>query len=160
MQTEVSTTIIPKLHAFFWISGILHFLLGGVAIGLEIAIIMYSHSVHYRGIWIGATMLGLGMNTFIIAYQLSHSMLHMVTFLASAFVFTLCGILSTALDLGFTKQCFGRSSGYLCKKQLAVPLKVALLIELSICAIHIAINLIVANRIRIKSALKPPDPSA
>jgi hypothetical protein len=155
MRTGVSTIMTSKLQAFFMISGIFYFLLGGAAIGLEIAIIMYSHSVYYRGIWIGAAMLGLGINTFIVACRVSYSMSHMLPCLASAFIVTICGIGFTGLDLGFTKLCSDRSSESLCERQIAVKLKIALLIELSICTIHIGINLVIANRMQKRSVSKP-----
>lgn len=73
------------------ISGISNLIWGSAAIGIEIAIMMYSYSTLYQGLWLGGLFIGLGIILLNSACRSYHYM---------TFIYYLFGYLFGAITIG------------------------------------------------------------
>jgi len=155
-KSRIFTPITSKLQIFFILTGISYLLWGAASIALEISIIMYSHSIYYRGIFAGTIMLGSAVNLLIVSHRVAHSMIYMVRLLSFVFVFCLVGIVLSIIDLCTSRQCENRMNDLLCDIQIARILKMIILIELTIAAAHTGVNLAIARHVQKKSTSMSP----
>ncbi len=158
-QYQGLTAIGPKFRVFYIIAGISYLFYGTSLIGLEVAILMYSNSKFYRGIWAGALMLQTGIYVLADACQASHSISYLVRFLFAALFCTAFAIFLSCIEIFSDDPCVGRWEYVQCDSKLGKMLKIIIISELSLAMVHNIINLLIAGFARSVSLTPLKDPS-
>ncbi|CAF3435088.1 unnamed protein product [Rotaria socialis] len=138
---STSTNITTKLQAFYIFSSITYLLWGGMAIGLEISILVYSSSVYYRGVFTGGIMMGAALHMLFAACRVSYSINYMIRLLIFVLISCIVGVSLSIVDLSVSKKCINPISNAMCDERIGRMLKLTILIELVFATIHTGVNL-------------------
>ena len=142
INSLMPTLLTYNIKTFLVISGIIYFLLGILAYGLEIGIIVNSFWTFYRGFWAGTFLIGTGIVMLIIACRASYPLIYLTRILGVILGISALGLIFSIINYSASTQCFS-SSLWNCDGKLASDLKVAILVIFILAVIHTAINLAV-----------------
>ncbi|CAF3318487.1 unnamed protein product [Rotaria socialis] len=115
---STSTNITTKLQAFYIFSSITYLLWGGMAIGLEISILVYSSSVYYRGVFTGGIMMGAALHMLFAACRVSYSINYMIRLLIFVLISCIVGVSLSIVDLSVSKKCINPISNAMCDEHI------------------------------------------
>jgi hypothetical protein len=150
----VLTPITPSLKAFMVISGIIYLLWSVLAFGLEIGLIANGSVTYYRGLWAGAFILGGAISMLIAACRQSYNMAHLIGMFAVALVFCILGLILSIVNYAASSGCT-YSFYYYCDSQLALNLKIVILVVFLFATIHTIVNMIIVGNAQKNRASTP-----
>jgi multisubunit Na+/H+ antiporter MnhE subunit len=149
----ISAVVTPSLRNFLLISGLLCLIWGISAIGLEIAILIYSYSTYYRGLWMGGYLIGCGISMLFAACQSSYKFFTLTGMLVVALIFCILGAALSALNYSSSMRCSDSYYIFMCDSVLATDLKLAILALSIVATVHTIINMVIIQSTHNKAVL-------
>jgi hypothetical protein len=136
----IPTPFTYNFKMFLTISGFIYLILGILAFGLEIGIIVNSYWTFYHGLWAGTFLIGIGIAMLVIACRTSYPLLHLTRILGVILGISALGLIFSIMNYSTSIRCFSSLSLCYCDGKLASDLKATILVLFILAVIHTAIN--------------------
>jgi len=122
--------------------------------GIETGILLNSYTTYYRGLWVGGILVGGGISMLVAACRTCYVMAYMIRMFVVTLIFIILGLILSIVNLTSSIRCDSYYR-YYCDDQLAINLKIVILVLFIISTIQTIVNISVVSSAQKRAMVTP-----
>lgn len=150
------TIVTPRHKVVLIILGLCHILFAGIAIGLEVELLVNADSAYYRGFWVGALFLVIGIGMLFISCKPAYITSRIKSIFITLLTLCIIGLILSIVSLLIATKCSDHPFTDFCDSQFVTTLKEIILAFYIVAVIYTMATAIMIHKAGTNSALTQP----